>query len=84
MNKNPQIRKQALIGKLIKLVNGQISAEELKPQHLCIKIGYGLNNVYLINDKQTTKEQFDEAREMQASQTFAVSYEDECSQEVLR
>lgn len=84
MNKNPQIRKQALIVKLIKLVNGQISADELKPKALTMLIGYGDDNIYLVNNKEVRKEKFNEARDMQALQSFAISYEDECSQEVLK
>jgi hypothetical protein len=76
MSKTQQTKEQ-LINQLLGLVNGSIDVNELKPKDLCICIGYGSDNVYLINNKPGTKEQFDEARALQKPAAFKISYGDD-------
>lgn len=69
--------KEQLINQLLGMVNGTIDASDLKPNHLAICIGYGTDgaeNVYLINNKQAVKEEFDRVRALQPPTAFKISY----------
>jgi hypothetical protein len=70
-----QQTKEQLVNQLVGLINGSVSKDELRPKDLCICIGYGTDNIYLINSKESTKEEFDKARALQPPTAFNITYD---------
>ncbi|MGN7203931.1 hypothetical protein ACTHQF_06625 [Pedobacter sp. SAFR-022] len=69
-----QQTKEQLINQLIGLINGSVSKDDLKPKDLCICIGYGSDNVYLINNHPASKEEYEKVSTAHPVESFTVTY----------
>ncbi|GGG93422.1 hypothetical protein [Pedobacter zeae] len=74
MNTGKSLSKRDILKEnILALARGQKSPKDIYPDCLC-KIGYGEDNIYLINDKEVGKEEFDRASANLDCEGFTITY----------
>jgi hypothetical protein len=74
--KERQMHRQEKLNLLIGLLTGKISKDDMDIKTFTTKIGFGIENIYLINNKQVNKEVFDLQSSTQPITRLSVSFLD--------
>jgi uncharacterized membrane protein YkvA (DUF1232 family) len=70
------LSKEQKIEQILALMRGEIAPEDINPD-LIIRIGYGDDNVYLLNGKEVSKYKFDSARNNSTASKWEITYGDD-------
>lgn len=67
-------RKEILKANILSLLSGEKKPHEIYPECVC-KIGYGEENIFVVNGKEVSKEKFDRAAANLNGDSFTITYE---------
>jgi len=70
------MNKEEKLNKIIDLLTGKISVEDITEKTFTTKIGFAQDNIYLINNIRVQKEEFDRKTNSQIFTRYSIVFDD--------